>query len=283
MLQSNEARPAEYRYHLLRNALECFSKQPRELTAEELLKITARADKSFELESVVLNSPEAHGLCIPEETLNRSIKEVAARYPSHADMLADLANNGLDERSLRRALQRELLFDAVMIRVGSSCPQPDDLDAELYYQQHPERFAVSERRDARHILVTVNPDYAENQRDAALAKVEHIREKIVAGRISFAAAAQQYSECPTALEGGMLSGIAAGQLYPELDRSLFRLKIGEISPILESDLGFHILLCDAIAPARDVPFSEVSERIKHAMLQQRMQSYQRDWLKRLAN
>ncbi len=282
-VRPNQERPAEYQYHLLRNALECFSKQPSELSAEELQKITARADRSFEMESAVLNSPEADGLCVPDVTLNRSIDEVAARYSNHADMLADLASNGLDEQSLRRALHRELLFDAVMVRVGSSCPQADDLDAELYYCQHPERFSVDEKRDARHILVTVNPDYAENQRDAAFAKIEHIREEIVSGNISFPDAAQQFSECPTALEGGVLSGIDAGQLYPELDRSLFRLEIGEISPILESELGFHLLLCTAITPARQVPLSEVSERIKHAMQQQRIESRQRDWLKQLTN
>ncbi len=283
MPQPGEVRPAEYRYHLLRNALECFSRQPSELSAEELQKITLRADRSFELESAVLNSPEANGLCVPEATLNGSIDEVAARYSSHAELLADLASNGLDEQSLRRALQRELLFDAVMVRVGSSCPPVDDLDAELYYCQHPERFSVDEKRDARHILVTVNPDYTENQRDAAFAKIEHIRGEIVAGNISFAGAAQQFSECPTALEGGVLSGIGAGQLYPELDRSLFRLKIGEISPILESELGFHLLLCEATTPARQVPLSEVSERIKHAMQQQRVESQQRAWLKQLTN
>jgi peptidyl-prolyl cis-trans isomerase C len=196
-------------------------------------------------------------------------------------MVQDLARNGLDESVLRQALQRELLFDAVMSRVSADCPPVDDLDVELFYQTHRERFSVHEKRVARHILVTINADYAENRRDVVWAKLENVQQQLLDEGIGFAEAAQRYSECPSAVDGGKLGSIGAGQLYPELDRSLFLLPPGGISSILESELGLHLLLCEAITPARLVPFSEVSERIKQTMQQRRLQSHQGLWLRQI--
>ena len=219
----------EFSYHLLRSALEQFKRNLRELDDSQFQQVRLTADKSYHLESLVLGSPEADGLVIPADQVETAFSEVASRYTDNDEFLADLATNGLDPDGLRRALQRELMFDAVMQRVASRHADVNDIDIRLFYEMHGDRFESPELRTARHILITINPDYVENTRLAATARMQEVAGKLAGRANRFADMAKRYSECPTAMDGGKLGDIPAGTLYPELDARLFEMQVGEIS------------------------------------------------------
>src|SRR5690606_29960784 len=82
---------------------------------------------------------------------------------------------------------------------------------------------------------------------------------------SFADLAMRHSECPSALEGGLLGKVRRGQLYAALDEALFRLMPGEMSGIVESPLGFHLLHCDEVIPARVIGFDEAAPIIRRRL------------------
>ncbi len=110
---------AEYRYHLLRAASERFQTTLGALDAERMAQVERQARRTFDLESLVLSSPEARDTLIPASRLDESVLEIRQRYPDEDSFLAELKTNGLDATTLRQALQRELLFDAVMHQVGA--------------------------------------------------------------------------------------------------------------------------------------------------------------------
>ncbi len=271
----------EFSYHLLRNALNVFGKNLTQLDAEEYSQVYAMATKSYELESLVISAPEADGLVIPEEWLRNSVASIEQRYASREEFIEDLEANGLDEAALRHSLYRELMFDAVMQRVVSESTSVSDTDVRLFYEMHHERFEQPELRVARHILITVNPDFPENTREAALARIEQAAEKLGGRANRFPQFAQQYSECPTAMDGGKLGELKSGQLYPELDTMLFNMEEGEISPVIESELGFHLLLCEKIKPGKRTPFAKVEQKIRAILEQRHRHSCQKAWLEEL--
>ena len=291
MIETAAANPAprhdaEYRYHLLRAASERFHTNVGALDEHQRAEAERQAAQTFELEELVLDSDEARDVLIPDTQLHRAYLAVKGRYADEAEFDADLARNGLDAAGLRRALRRELIFDAVMQRVGARHAPITDTDEELFYTLHQERFATPEQRGARHILVTINDDYDENRRDTARARLEVIAAKlrqagddgVVQG---FARLARRHSECPTALEDGKLGNVVRGQLYPQIDAVLFALEEGAISGIVESPIGFHLLLCERIQPARALPFQQVRERIRKALEQRRRRDTQRAWIAEL--
>ena len=276
----------EFRYHLLRAATERFQCNIPALSPEQRTEVERQAAKTLALESLVLGADEAGDVVIPAAQLDASFNAVAGRYTDADEMAADLARNGLDADGLRRALRRELIFDAVMQRVGAGHAPIDDQDEQLFYELHRERFAAPERRSARHILVTINADYAENTREAALARIEGIAGELRNGAADdlperFASAARRHSECPTALEDGRLGDAVRGQLYRELDAALFALEAGAMSGIVESPVGLHLILCEAIKPARTPAFEQARPRIREALEQRRRRETQRAWLARL--
>ena len=271
----------ELSYHLLRNALEGFSKNLSQLDPAAYRQVYRKASKSFELESLVLASPEAEGLLISGRQLNQSVAEVASRYESAEEFTRDLEANGLDQESLRQVLYRELMFDGVMQRVAANSAQVNDLDLRLFYEMHHDRFESPEQRVASHILITVNPDFPENTHSAALARMEQIVEKLAARANRFHEFAKRCSECPTAMEGGSLGVVTRGQLYAELDATLFSMEEHRISPIIESEMGFHILLCEKIKPGKRVPHAKAAPRIRKILEERHRRNCQKAWLSSL--
>lgn len=268
----------EYRYHLLRAAQERFGRNPGAHDPEQRAQAHRQADRTLELEELVLASREARGLVLAPGQLDAAVAEIARRYPDAAALAEDLAANGLGEEGLRRALQRELVFDAVMTRVAARSPAPGELDLRLYYELNLDRFTRPEQRTVRQILITVNEGFPENSRDRALARTEQLAGRLAGSPQRFAVLARKHSECPSALEDGRLGTVGRGQLYPALDAVLFALPEGGVSGAVESELGFHLLRCERIHPALTVPFAKARERIDAMLRERQRRNCQKAWI-----
>jgi peptidyl-prolyl cis-trans isomerase C len=279
ILPGNEREESpEFNYHLLRNALQDFNRNPLQLDTDEYRQAYAKALQSFELESLVLASDEARGVVIPEQMLEASVVRVVSLYANTDEYLDDLENNGLNETGLRSALHRELLFDAVMQRIAFRIADVSDTEVKLFYEMHRARFEAPEQRIARHILITVNPNFPENIRTESLLRMQRIQAELK-GRVNrFHDFAVRYSECPSAMEGGRLGELRRGQLYAELDALLFSMQAGEISQIVESELGFHILMCEQIKLGKRLSPSKAAPGIRRLLENRRRRNFQREWL-----
>jgi peptidyl-prolyl cis-trans isomerase C len=258
-------RPPVYRYHLLRAALEVGLPSLAALDDGHMARVRARADKSFELESLVLGTPEAAGVLLPAQRIEEAMDELRGRYPDAAAFLADLAGNGLDDAVLAEALGRELIFDAVMQQAASRRPSVTEIDERLFFELHKDRFTRPERRTARHILITVNDAFEENRREVSRDRIERLAARLDGRANRFPSLARQHSECPTAMEDGRLGTLPRGKLLPELDGVLFSLPEGGISPPVESEMGFHLLWCEKVHRGRTLPFSVARPRIRQLL------------------
>ncbi|MGR8980084.1 MAG: peptidylprolyl isomerase, partial [Gammaproteobacteria bacterium] len=85
-------------------------------------------------------------------------------------------------------------------------------------------------------------------------------------------------ECPTALNGGTLSTIVKGTLYPELDEALFALKENEISAVVETEIGFHLIQCQKISRAETLSLKKASPKIRQLIQERYRRNCQRTWL-----
>lgn len=270
-----------FAYHLLRAALDSYQKNPSALGDDERAKVSRKARQTYQLEDRVMASPEAAGVVIDPGQLDRAVAEVRSRYESEQAFDQDLARNGLQQETLRDALHRELRFDAVLQKVGARHTDVNELDIALFYEMHRERFHLPEKRVARHILVTINDAYSENQRTVALARCRDIAGRVRHKTNRFASLARRHSECPTAMDGGKLGSVSRGQLYPELDAALFALEPDQVSDIIETELGFHILWCERIEPGKKVPLQRARPKVREILEQRKRRNCQKTWLNEL--
>lgn len=144
-------------------------------------------------------------------------------------------------------------------------------DSELLraYRAQQDRFRLPERVRVRHILLKTtgkSPDEIKSIR----AKAEDLLKQIRSGA-DFGELARKYSEdAGTASNGGEVGWITRGQTVPNFEKTAFSLKPGEISGVIETEYGFHILQVEQKEPARVQPFEEVREQLAGELRKQRV-------------
>jgi len=265
-------------YALLRAALALFKKTPDELQEAEIRQAEIQAINEFKIENRVLNAPEAGAVIISDKELEAAYQEIRDRYEDDESFFSDLEKNHLDKDSLSVALYRQCRVNVVMELIASRAPDVNEVEIGIYYHLHPEQFNRPELREACHIFISINPDYPENIRETALSRMQEISAKLQKKPYKFAELALKHSECPTALQGGVLGIVPRGKLYPELDAVLFSIKAGEISEIVESEIGFHLVLCKQIQRAETLSLQKATPKIRQLMIERSRRTCQRAWL-----
>ncbi|MEW5837822.1 MAG: nitrogen fixation protein NifM [Pseudomonadota bacterium] len=262
-------------------AQQLFARLPGELDAAQRQRVSEVSRRRLEIESRVLASERGRASCVPEATLEHALGELRARYASADEFAIALQHAALDQETLLQGLRRQLAVDAVLECIAAEAAPVSELDVELFYRLNSERFTAPERRRARHVLVTINEDFAENRRESALARIRQAADELRTQ--SFERVAERYSECPTAVNGGLLGELRRGQLYPELEATLFALGVGETSGVAESPVGFHLLRCEAIFAEQRESLEQAAPRIREHLQSRQAQQRQKDWLKSLTS
>lgn len=273
--------PEPHAYLTLKLALELYRKPPAALDAAEKRRLNAVVLRQAEIERRILATPEAASVVLPASSTRQRAAEIRGRYASREEFLADLERAGCDEPALEAALARDLRVEAVLDSVAGAAAPVSDTEIEIFYLLHGERFKHPERRALRHILVTINDALPGSARPAARAHVEAIRTRLLAQPQDFAAEALRHSECPTAVDGGRLGTLPRGQLFPSVEVAAFALAPGTVSAVVESPVGFHLLLCEAIEPAGAVGIDEARRRIRAHLEETRRGELRKRWLKGL--
>ena len=164
-----------------------------------------------------------------------------------------------EERIVKQVKEFEdrLVVDAYLTKYVGKNLTVTDAEIKEYYQQNINKFAAPPKVKARHILLR-------NRKEA-----EQVKQKLQNGG-DFTQLAKEYSiDLPMAREGGSMGIIEKGTALPEIEKVLFILNVGEISNIVETRFGFHILTVDEIITTQYRPLSEVTEVVKSAILLQK--------------
>lgn len=268
-------------YRSIKLAAQLFGKPLEALASEELHRVTRVATRQQEIEALILETPEAASVMLPAASIDASLMEIRRRYADDDEYHADLERVGLDVAALRQAVARDLVVEAVLERVAAAAAPVSDTDVEIFWYMNQQRFRHGETRVLRHLLVTINENLAGNQRHTARARIDAIRVRLLKEPQRFAEQALKHSECPTALHGGLLGQVPRGRLYPQVDAAAFTLAEGMLSEVIESELGYHLIRCEAIQHERLLSFAEARQTIREHLDGQQQALCQKAWIKAL--
>lgn len=136
----------------------------------------------------------------------------------------------------------------------------------VFYDENLDRYQQPERVRARHVLVRVEPGASEAEVEAARQKAESLRQRIANGE-DFAAVAREASDDPgSAAQGGDLDFFARGQMVPPFEQAAFSLPEGELSELVRSDFGFHVIEVMDKSEASEQSFEEVVREIAETVV-----------------
>lgn len=247
-------------YNLLKFSLQMFRHPPAVLQPSDYAAIQNLAETECVLQEKILASKEARKIVISEKSVQNAVTAIAGRYESPETFERDMAENHLDLKSMAAALEVELTVEATIAQIGAAVQPPSEKEVEEILREVDRE--KPEQRRLRHILITINDQFPENSRQAALTRINKVQEKALAPGRNFSELAQRYSECPSALQGGSVGPVARGGIYPSLEETLFAMEVGEISEVVESNMGFHILLCEEVIKAEQVDPDEARAKIR---------------------
>ncbi len=135
-------------------------------------------------------------------------------------------------------------------------------DMDLYYKTHLDEFKTPEMVKARHILIKVDKSASEEEKKKAKEKAEDIFKKIKSGE-DFSKLASEFSDDPgSKKKGGDLGFLPKGKTVPSFEKAAFSLKVGEVSDIVETNFGYHIIKVEDKKEASQEPFEKVREKVR---------------------
>lgn len=235
-----------------------------ELAAEFLVRRVPEA-KQAALRDVVLNDLIDRRLIaayldqrkapVPEPELEAQLDLLKRAVEAGGDQFAEvLGRRGLTEESLRAQLALPLRWKAYVRRTIT------DQQLRDYFESRRAEFDGTQVR-ARQIVISVSADAEEAAWAMAAATLKQVREMIVAGKTSFEEAARQHSTSPSGKQGGDLGFIGyRGRLPPDVAAAAFALKAGDVSEVIRSPFGVHLVRASERKPG-DYSLEDVREQV----------------------
>lgn len=170
---------------------------------------------------------------------------------------ADGIDQQPDVQAALRAAHEKILADAWLAALDDKhrpSAEAAALKAEAIYKAQPQRFAMDEAVKARHILVAGHSDEARS-------KAQALHQQLVDGADFAELAKQESADKSSGARGGDLGFFARGKMVEPFEQAAFALKKGELSGVVESQFGFHIVRVDDRRPAGQRPFEEVRDEL----------------------
>jgi peptidyl-prolyl cis-trans isomerase C len=204
---------------------------------------------------------EKEGLAPNDAEVKAEIDKVKAQYPDEAAFLQRLQALGLSEDDLREEISFNMAMQRLAVKHQDAAPDASPEEAQKYYDENRQQFLEPEGVRASHILIRSAATDPDTAKSAARARAEAALADVKGGR-DFATVAKEKSEDPgSAPNGGDVQFFARGRMVPEFEQAAFALQVGEISPIVQTQFGYHIIKVTDKRAAREVPFAEVQDKV----------------------
>jgi peptidyl-prolyl cis-trans isomerase C len=214
---------------------------------------------------------KAQGVKATDQEVQQALSARKSQFPSEDAYKQALTKAGVTETALRQQAGDQIAVQKyVQSRIVPKVAVSDQTARE-FYDKNKAEMQVPERVHARHILIRTQPGATPADKEAARKKAEDLLKQIQGGA-DFAALAQANSDDGSKVRGGDLGFFMRGQMVPPFDQAAFALKKpNDLSPVVETQFGYHIIQLIERAPAGTVPFEQVKERIVLGLKQQQAQ------------
>jgi parvulin-like peptidyl-prolyl isomerase len=199
-------------------------------------------------------------LVVDDATVDASFKETRAQFATQEAFETQLMRQGTDEQGFRVQARRMLSADRYAQRVVDQRVKVTDADIEGFYRLNKGLFEKPEHVRVRTLAIVAPAGQGPDERRAARRRIEALRQEIVKGG-DFDALARQHSQDPTRQWGGELDPAPLASLPEWMQGPVAKLKPGEISGVIETAAGYHLLKLDARVPGHKVPLAEARQGI----------------------
>jgi len=256
--------------------VEQYKKQLRDQVLEKMI-----------VEQLLDEKVKADNIVVTEEETTEHIKEMAsAQKPplSLEDFKALIEAYGRSFDEIKQQIRKGLAYQKLMEAQFAGKINVTEEDAKKYYSENKDQFETPEQVRASHILIqpdTTDPNTDPNQAKAkAEVKAGALLKQIRDGA-DFAELAKANSACSSAARGGDLNFFGRGQMVPPFEKAAFELKVGQVSDVVQTQFGYHIIKVTDRKDASVTTFEQAKDGILKVLTQKRQGELAKEYVESL--
>lgn len=248
--------------------VEDYTRQFRQLALEQLIRRELLDEKIKQAD-----------ITISDEAVMAQIEQIASAQGMSVEQFSEtMKQYGHTLEGIKKDIREGLARNQFMSSQWEGKITVTEDEAKKYYEENPRDFDVPEQVRVSHILIKPEAGGDPNEAKAtAKAKAEDLLVQIKAGA-DFAELAKANSACPSAPKGGDLNFFPRGKTTPPFEKVAFELKVGQISDVVETEYGFHIIKATDRIDSTKITFEQARDKIIEALTESRQSEFANEYL-----
>jgi peptidyl-prolyl cis-trans isomerase SurA len=270
---------------LQEEGLPLFERLRANYTGEELESHVQRAEREF-LDQLILRRLQLQyanqiGIIASDNDINAALKDVLTRNNLSQEQLTELlTREGLTLQDYKDRLREQIILARLMNQAVRSRVSVDASEVDAYFKAHQDEFNQPAQAKVRHIFFRIDPGLPPAQLEAVRERASRVLQEARNGA-NFGDLAQRHSEDATAANGGDLGVLRRGQALPEFEEVIFTMREGDISDVIRTPNGLHIVKIEAFSKGSEQSSPEIKAEIERRLLQGKMEQRFQDWTNEL--
>jgi len=256
------------------------SRQPVPKDGEQALK--ERLLERLVEQRLQLQEAEREKIVVDEGEITEELADVVKRagVKSQEEFEGMVKAQGLTMEGVKKRLQEQIKIRKVVRRKVMLRTSVTEEEIELYLLENRDKLETGLGFRARHILISPRPPAAESDWEAARQTAEEVWGMVRVGQ-DFAELARKYSQDPAAADGGDLGVMKQGELAPEIEAQILRIRPGEAAGPFRTRLGYHIFKLEWRETLTDQALAQTKQQIRDILFRQNYQARLDAWLREL--
>tara|TARA_Y100000588_G_scaffold348210_1_gene397611 strand:+ start:506 stop:1762 length:1257 start_codon:yes stop_codon:yes gene_type:complete len=232
-------------------------------------------------EKLLTQQGKKMGFEVDDITVDAAIKNIEKNnFLEEGQLEIMLESEGKSIDSYKNKIRDQILVSKITRFEMGSRVSISKRKIKKYYHDNQKEFWELGRVKVRHILILFEMGASKITRKKKYKEIKRILNELKEGK-DFSEAAKKYSEDVSANAGGDVGFVVRGQMVPEFENAVYRLKEGEISGVVETEYGYHIIKAEKIQKGRTLAFKEVEDKIKNILFKKKHKSAYKDWMSEL--
>lgn len=204
-----------------------------------------------------------------DKKIDAKLAKGRERFKDEQEFKKAIKELEMDEKELRDYTRRDLFITQFIEASFVTKAVVTETEIRAFYDTNMDKFKQEETIKASHILIGVDGKATADEKKKAGEKAAKLKKEL-AGGADFAALAKGNSTCPSAPQGGDLGFFGKGQMVPTFEKAAFALKPGEVSDVVETQFGYHIIKLAEKKPATTTEYKEVKAKIEEYLKGQKI-------------
>lgn len=229
-------------------------------------------------EKLQLQEAKRARLDVDEAAVQAALDEILGKNKITMEQMEEmLLLEGRSMEQYKGHIREQIMTSKVMQYHMGKFGKVSDKQIKRYYFQHQKDFWQNKKPFVRHILFIAEEDALEEVKASKREQAAQVLEEIRTGA-DFIELAKKHSEDVSASSGGEVGWLTKGHLVPEFEAVAFRLKSGEVSDIVESRYGYHIIKVEKVSSGKSEPLKNVKEKIRQILSFEARKKKYNDWI-----